>query len=421
MARSHDLLGEADRALLGRLSAFTGSFELDDAGTRPAYWRWAAESAGRRADEAAGPDAARALRRLDLASADLTAAAEQSLTAGRLDLAARTVGHVGRCILWIPGMALAEVTLAVGDHPRLPGVAGESLARGAAAIAAVERGELERAERLGRLARETATAPAERFLASVALGVTAVYAGDWELAVRRWRRVLTIDGLPAAYTADAHAVLALLLAATGSPGEPGKHAAEHAADARRAAERSGAPSRTAFALYASGEVLLATDHVAAVDVLREAARMADTANAVQVAAVARVALLAALTRTGRTAEAVDLSLTLLELQQRRSYWAQLWNIMRILAELFTAAGRLETAELILAAAEASESAPVPAGVDIERHRLLRRRVHEGLGTERADRIAAIARLLPRTEILNRARDTARALSRGEPEHPTDTR
>ncbi len=454
VARSHDLLEQPDRTLLGRLSVFTGPFDLADAeqvaqdgqaaaglsrlvaaslvdpvddgpvrrfrmlgiirafaadhadeGTRSAYWRWAAESTGRWAREATGPGAARALRRLELASADLTGAAEQALAAGRLDLAARIVGHVGQCVHWIPGEPLSEVILTVGDHPGLPGTPGESLAQGAAAVAAVERGELDRAERLGRNAWETATTPEERFLACVARGVTAVYTGDWATATQRWRQILATDGLPAAYIADAHSVLALLSAETGRPGE----AEEHAAAARRAAERSGAPSRVAFALYASGEALLVTDPAIAADVLRQATRLAEDASAAQVAAVTQVALLSALTRTGRTREATELSLTLLELQQRRGHWPQLWNTMRILAELFIATGRLDTAELILTAAEASESAPGPAGGDVERHRLLRRKIREGLGVERTTRIGVIARLLPRTEILNRVREVAAAV------------
>ena len=84
--------------------------------------------------------------------------------------------------------------------------------------------------------------------------------------------------------------------------------------------------------------------------------------------------------------------------------------LRILAELFAGAGRLEAAELVLAAAEAAESAPGLAGPDVERYRALRTSVRQGLGAERAHRIAAVAGLLPRTQVLDRARDTAEELS-----------
>ncbi|MGP6173240.1 BTAD domain-containing putative transcriptional regulator [Corynebacterium sp. A21] len=462
VARSHDLLEQSDRTLLGRLSVFTGSFELADAeqiapdghaaaglsrlvtaslvdpiddgpvrrfrllgiirafaaehaddGTQSAYWQWAVESTGRWAREATGPDAALALRRLEIASADLILVVEQTLAASRLDLTVRIVGHIGQCVHWIPGAPLSEVLLRVGDHSGLAGTPGESLARGTAALAAVERGELTRAEHLGQSARETATTPEEQFLAYVALGVTAVYIGDWTTATRRWHQVLAADGLPDAYAADAYSCLALLSAQTGKP----EQAEEHAAAARLTAERSGAPPRIAFALYASGEALLVTDPAAAVDVLRKSAQLAEDTNATQVSTVARVALLSALTRTGRTREATELALTLLELQQSRGHWSQLWNTMRILAELFVAESRLDTAELILASAEASESAPGLAGADVERHRLLRRRTREVLGADRIERIETVARLLPRTEILNRVRQVATAVSKPKPDGP----
>ena len=454
VARSVELLTTEDRTLLGRLSAFTGTFGLDDAeavardaparaglsrlvqaslvdpvGEEPeprfrllgivgafaadraddraagAYWRWAAESSARWARQATGAEAAAVLARMSLARADLTAAASAALTTGRLDLAARTVGHLGLCVHWVPGPALAEVTLRVGEHPDLAGTAAESLARGAAALAAVERGEVDRAVRLGRAARRVAVGPEECFLAAVSLAIAAVYAGRRETAARHWLDVLAIEGLADARRVDGHSALALVRAAAGRIPE----AEEHAAAARRAAERSGAAPREAFALYASGEVLLTTDLGAAAEVLAESARLADVAGAEQVAAVARVALLSALTRTGRVADALALSLTLLELQQRRGHWPQLWTTMRILAELFTVAGRFEAAELVLAAAETAPSAPGLAGADITRYRVLRADLREGLGGTLADRIAAVARLLPRTEILARTRETAASL------------
>ncbi len=453
VARSYHLLSETDRVLLSRLSAFTGSVGLDDvaliapeghgaaslsrlvtaslveaddegaerrfrllgvirgfaaeqadAESGSVYWRWAAESSRRWARETTGAGAAGALHRMELASADLTAAAGQALSSGHLDLAAQITGHVGLCVHWVPNAALAEVILRVAAHPDLTGTAGESLARGAATLAAAERGDLEGAERLGASARAVAVDPHEQYLVQVGLGVTATYAGDWTTAEQRWAALLAIDGLPDVCRADAHAVLTLLAAAQGRVDD----AENHAAAARRAAEQSGAAPRIAFALYAGGEALLVTDRALAVEVLHRAIAVADVANALQVSGVARVALLSALTRSGRRSEAAELSLTLLELQQRRGHWSQLWTTMRILAELFAATDHIETAELILAAAESS--APATAGTDVDRYRRLRCRVRDRLGPDRADRIAAVARLLPRTEILTRVRAAARALA-----------
>ncbi|MEX5296092.1 BTAD domain-containing putative transcriptional regulator [Kocuria sp. CPCC 205268] len=455
VARSYALLAPPDRALLGRLSAFTGTFDLEaaeqvapepgearagltrlvqaslvlpvedgavtryrllgiirafaaeraDDGTAAAFEGWAAGHAERCARAAAGPACGAALRRLELARGDLASAVAGALAAGRLEPAARTVGALGLCVHWIPGPVLSEVILRVGEHPGLEGVPGAALALGAAALAADERGEPARARRLGARALRAASTPAERYLALAARGIAAMYAGDRGEAARYWRDVLAVPGLPDAYAVDAHAVLALAHAADGAQ----QAAEEHAAAARRAAERSGAASRVAFALYASGEVLLPADPGAATDVLREAARLADGVRAEQVSAVARVALLSALTRTGQAAEALELARTLLELQRRAGHWPQLWTTLRILAELFAGAGRFEAAELVLAAAETAESAPGLAGPDVERYRALRATVREELGPDRAHRIATLARLLPRTEVLDRARDTAEEL------------
>ncbi|WP_157773411.1 AfsR/SARP family transcriptional regulator [Brachybacterium vulturis] len=462
VARSYDLLEGGDRALLSRLASFSAGFGLDDAeqvapegqarsglsrlvhaslvtpiegeiaprfrllgpvrayasewadaDTPATFWRWAADRSDMLSEQAVGPGATTALALLDLTQADLAAAAAGAISGGRVDLAARIVGNAGSCVHWVPGTALAEVTIQVGDHPDLPGAEEASRARAAAAMVAVERGELDRAERLGLSALRAAVTTQERYLALTSLSVAAVYAGERGKAARLWQEVASLDDLSAAYVVDAHAALALVLVASGATAD----AELHAAAASRAAERSGAAPRLAFALYASGEVLLTSDVEAAADVLREAARVADTSHAEQIATVTRVALLSALARSGRTADALDLSRTLLDLQQRRGHWPQAWTTMRILAEVFTLVGRLETAELVLAAAESDESAPNLAGADVDRYRQLRTKMHQELGTDRAHRIAALARLLPRTQILDRVRSAVVASSTQDADLP----
>lgn len=463
VTRSYDLLAPPDRALLGRLAMFTGTFDLGaaeqvapgtpaaaglarlvraslvlpvvdgaatryrllgvvrafaaeraDAGAPEAHRRWAADHAQRCARAAIGPDCGAALGGLERTRADLAAAVAGALAAGRLEPAARTVGALGLCVHWVPGPVLSDLALQVGEHPGLGSTGAGALALGAAALAADERGEPGRARRLGSRALRAARTPAERYLARAALGIAAMYAGDRDEAARHWRDVLTIAGLPEAYRVDAHAVLALAHATAGAAAP----AEEHAAAARRAAERSGAASREAFALYASGEALLPADPEAAVEVLREAARIAEGVGAAQVSAVSSVALLSALTRTGRGAEALDLARTLLEVQRRGGHWPQLWTTLRILAELFAAGGCPEVAALILGAAEAAGSAPGLGGADVERYRALQAGLRAELGPERTHRIAVLARLLPRAEVLDRARDTAEALgARRSPSFP----
>jgi hypothetical protein len=175
-----------------------------------------------------------------------------------------------------------------------------------------------------------------------------------------------------------------------------------AALARCAAEAAGAEGSLAFATYVTGEIGLLDDPEAAVMVLREAAGQADRAGAVQVGSVARIALLSALTRLGRSGEALALVTPLLQDEHRMGRWPQLWTTVRVLAELLVKCDRNETAAFLLAAAEAAPSAPQLTGEDVERYRRLAERIGQRIGIDVVNRIAVLARALPRAQVIGRA-------------------
>jgi hypothetical protein len=129
---------------------------------------------------------------------------------------------------------------------------------------------------------------------------------------------------------------------------------------------------------------------------------ADSTGATQVITVARIALVSALTRLGRHGEAQALFPPLLHQARREGNWPQLWTALRILAELLAALGRQETAAVLLAAARESPSAPAVSGEDVERYRELEELISQRTGPDGLGQITALARALPRTQVVDRA-------------------
>jgi tetratricopeptide (TPR) repeat protein len=240
--------------------------------------------------------------------------------------------------------------------------------------------------------------PAERFLALLCLGIATLYRGDHDRSAMWWRQIAADTDFPAAHRAEGHASLALLACYRGDPAT----AREQAAQARIAAEAAGASGYQAFATYAAGEVALLESPEMGVELLRAAAAEADSTGATQVVTVARIALVSALTRLGRHDEALALFPPLLHQARREGNWPQLWTALRILAELLVTLGRQETAAVLLAAARESPSAPAVSGQDVERYRRLEELISQRTGPDVLDRITALARALPRAQVVDRA-------------------
>lgn len=394
------LLGIVRAAAIGRADE---AGQLDD--ILAAHAEWAARSAEACAAQAIGPSGADAYARLAALRTELADVLRWSLDHARADIATRIVGALGLCSHLFPGRELSALAARMAASPPGPPTPATALALGASAFSAVERSDSVAAEALGHRALAAARTPNECYLALLDLSLAALYSGRRDDARQRFERMLTIPGLPDAYRADVHASLALVAATLGDQDQ----AEFHAAAAREAGERSGAPAHSAFALYATGEVLLTTAPDAAPDVLREAAARADAASADHVGTVARLALLSALVRGDETEAARNLALELLDPLRQGTCWPYLWTCLRIVAELLARTGHPADAELVLAAAETNPTAPPPAGDDIERHLRLRREIAEELGAGAAARIDVLAGLLPRSEIAERAHDRVQRL------------
>jgi predicted ATPase/DNA-binding SARP family transcriptional activator len=389
--------------------------KLADAGladaTRLAHARWAAgaaESAGR---ETAGPGCADALAWLTQHRADLAAAARWALDASHAEpvgspelacLAGRITGATWQCGHWRPAPALVQLSAEAAADPAVRASPAAALALGAGAMAADESGDVARANDLGTEALRLAADPAERYLALVALGVAALRQGDLPASTRYWEQLAAEEDAPAGYRASGFASLALMACYSGDP----QAAQRHAAQARLAAAASGSGAIRAFVSYAAGETALLENQQAAIGLLRAAADEAAAIGAEQVVTVALIALVSALTRLKRHDQALAVFPSLLEQARRNGDWPYLWTALRIGAELLAASGQPETAALLLAAARHAPSAPALTGADVVRyHDLeqdLERQLSQQSGPGALGQIGALARTLPRTQVLDHA-------------------
>ncbi len=365
-------------------------------GARRAHARWVlslAEAVAR----PAGWNRSAAIERLERHRTDVLAAVRWALSCGDPVLAGEITGALRMYSHWRPDGELLALVGEVADDGAVRRSCAAARALAAGAVAAVDGGDLDRAERLAAAALPLAIGPDERCQALVMLGVVALYRGQHDRSAACWQEVLRVPGVSADHRVDAHTGLGLLGCFSGDEAA----AREHADRACVVAADASAGSR-AFAAYTLGERWLLTDREVAVAVLRAAAEQAESARATQVLTVARIALLSALTRLGRRDEALkDLPVLLCELL-RAGNWPQLWTALRIGAELLEPVGEAETAALVLAAAQAAVSAPAVTGADVARHRELAERIRHRIGGPAADRAAALAAVLPRARVVERA-------------------
>lgn len=354
---------------------------------------WATEDGAVLRDrlEALVPDATVALRRTTLA---------RHVGTDDLLVALRIAASVGWCLHWVPGPALGAAMLEVAELGADRLVARDLSDEereaaggvGAGAMVAVEHGELDRARALALAGIGLAGDPDEP-LACLVLGVEAMYRGDATASTDWFERV----GRTPELTGETHASRALMaLYADDLPA-----AREHLAVATAAAG-AGSDAGWAFTLYAEGEVLARSDPAAATARLREAATEAGRIGAAQVSKVARLALLARLVRDGRREEGRSLGGPLLRDLHRTGSWAQIWTMLRVVAELLVDEGASADAAFLLGAAEHDPSAPPLMGEDVARHAALRQRLAGELGPGVLRRIEEVAATTPRAQVVRRA-------------------
>ncbi|KUG53388.1 hypothetical protein AVL62_00890 [Serinicoccus chungangensis] len=400
----HRLLGVvreyAARRLRGR--------GTEEVAVQRAHATWAATECEQVAEVWATQDGALLAGRLEELVPDVVAALRRTVASTRtarsapvLLVALRTAGAVGRCLHWVPPpdlgdlhLAVAELAvsrlgprdLAVGDAPVVANGVG------AGAMVAVERGELDRARRLA-LAGHQLVGGTDEAMVCLVLGVEAMYRGDAATCTEWFTRLGRLPGL----AGESHTSRALMALYAGDLAAAQDHLA-----VARAAAGSGADASRAFALYAEGEVMGVTDTQAATDRFREAAALAAQISAAQVSKVARLALFARLVRDGHRGEARTLGGALLRDLQRTGSWAQIWTMLRVLAELLLEEGEASGAAFLLGAAEQDPSAPPLMGEDIARHAAIRQRLVDEVGAGVLEQIAAMASATPRPHVLRRA-------------------
>ncbi|MQA16969.1 MAG: hypothetical protein GEV09_23400 [Pseudonocardiaceae bacterium] len=378
---------------------------------RLAHAQWARSMAESVSTATTGPGDSTAAARLDAEAASVRAAVSWALRTGEGLLAGQITGALGLGSVH-RGMRLelVDVVRRAAEDPAVDATAVAPLARAAGALAAVWQGDLEFAQRAGQAALPAARNADDRFLALCALAVATLYRGEHDSSRRYWRELLAVGG-PTARQVTGHTGLALVACYGGDV--PG--ARRHAALATAAAEAAGSDAYRSFACYVDAEVAAADDPSTAVPLLREAARDADRAGASFAGGLATTALVAALTRLGRGAEALDVVGPLLERWLRLAVWPQLWTTLRILAELLADNDLPETAALLLAAADHAPSAPAVTGDDAERYRRLTRTLPDRVGARSHEQIAALAVMLPRAQVVDRAQAVVSELRAPSPQ------
>ena len=193
-----------------------------------------------------------------------------------------------------------------------------------------------------------------------ARATVAHYRGDFAVATEEWLRAAEVAEPREAGRSCAR------------PRSPRRTAA-HLDEARRLLDRAevllapiGSPSQHAYRAYVEGEWRAPTDLDAALPYYREAIELAARAGAGFVEGVARVSFASAQSRSGDVAGAAAGYAELLREWRRTGHNPQLWTTARNAAELLASAGHVETATLVLIAAEDAPGAAA-VGPDIARY------------------------------------------------------
>ena len=258
--------------------------------------------------------------------------------------------------IWTWAIELAEDPDLAGrpDRVRVLGLAAEA-ARLIGDFASVTRFSDEAFARAEGTRDRTALARAWSARATVAH-----YRGDFAVATDEWLRAAE---LAEPREAGPFTCSAALAATYGG----------HLDEARRLLDRAdellapiGSPSQRAYRAYIEGEWRAPTDLDAALPHYREAIDLAARSGAGFVEGVARVSFVSAQSRSGDVAGAAAGYAELLREWRRTGHNPQLWTTARNAAELLASAGHVETATLVLIAAEDAPGAAA-VGPDIARY------------------------------------------------------
>ncbi|MEV4282947.1 ATP-binding protein [Actinoplanes xinjiangensis] len=191
-----------------------------------------------------------------------------------------------------------------------------------------------------------------------------MFAGRPDLVRADAERIATDTGAPAWARATGICCSALMDAYGGDP-----------AAGRRWLERYAAHLDTehldGFVPFTRGEMLAGDDPARALAWYDRSIAASSRVNLIYTAHVARVGRAAALIRLGRLAEAVEDCRTVLLAVRSANMTAQVWTMIRLIAELLAALGDAEPAAALVTAADADPLAPAVMGRDRDRLAALR--------------------------------------------------
>jgi hypothetical protein len=126
-----------------------------------------------------------------------------------------------------------------------------------------------------------------------------------------------------------------------------------------------------FVPFTRGELLAGSDPERALAWYDRSIAASDRVNLIYTGHIARVARAAALIRLERRDDAVAACRSALEAVRSANMTAQVWTMIRLIAELLDGLGDRETASALVAAADADPMAPAVMGPDRERLAALR--------------------------------------------------
>jgi predicted ATPase/DNA-binding SARP family transcriptional activator len=250
---------------------------------------------------------------------------------------------------------------------------GEVLRAVAAGTGEWLRGYLPEADRL--LSAALDRMPGDHWLRWGALLIrisNGMFAGEPAAVRADAERMATDPGAPAWARATGICCSALMDAYGGDP-EAGQRWLEEYADLLNTEHLDG------FVPFTRGELLAGSDPERALAWYDRSIAASDRGNLIYTGHIARVARAAALIRLERRDDAVAACRSALEAVRSANMTAQVWTMIRLIAELLDGLGDRETASALVAAADADPLAPAVMGPDRERLAALRDAVPAPIG------------------------------------------
>jgi predicted ATPase/DNA-binding SARP family transcriptional activator len=369
------------------------------------FLAWARQAAHEIGAALSGPDEPAADRRLRADLPNLRAARDLARSRRDLDLSVDITLALDDASVWRGLRELWFWSLGLVDDPELAGHVHEVAVFGSAAEAAWLLGDLERSWQLARHGLELAAAREvpedQQRRCWGAMGAVALFRGDFAVSTDAYLRSAATYPNPGVLIAAA----ALGAIYTGDQAT----AAQLITRAAESIRQQPNGTTSAFLEYVRGELAAGDDPEAAIALYSAAVNEARRCGAGFVEGVAMVGLASVWTRTGDVVAAAEGFRFLLEYWQTTGNRIQFWTTARNVAWLLLEHGYQRTAALLLAAADADESAATLEDGMTERLRCAYSDLEAALGVSALEEIRRDAQTLPPADVVHLARRDLNAL------------